>query len=103
MGVVQESLTASPNPIPAGEKPGTTTISWSTGDGSWGQVYVSVDGGEEKLFAGGKKGTKEAAWIWLGKEYEFRLYTGTTGAERATLPLDAVEVVQDIPRYGDDA
>lgn len=40
-------VTASPNPVPAGEGSGETTISWSTGEeGSWGQVYVSVVEGE---------------------------------------------------------
>jgi hypothetical protein len=54
----------------------------NTGDGSWGQVYVSVDSGEERLFAGGARGASGAAWIWPSKEYEFRLYAGT---ERAPL------------------
>ena len=83
-------LTASPNPIPAGDGPGTTTISWDTGDGSPGQVYVSVDGAEEKLFAGGADGSREVGWIQPSKEYEFRLYAGT---EKATL-LDAVTVTR---------
>ncbi|OLC99952.1 MAG: hypothetical protein AUH86_01240 [Acidobacteria bacterium 13_1_40CM_4_58_4] len=39
------TITASPNPVPAGEGVGTTTITWNTGDGTVGQVYVSVDGG----------------------------------------------------------
>jgi peptidoglycan/xylan/chitin deacetylase (PgdA/CDA1 family)/SAM-dependent methyltransferase len=40
-------VTASPNPVPAGEGTlGATTISWSTGEeGTWGQVYVAEDGG----------------------------------------------------------
>jgi ATP-binding cassette subfamily B protein len=84
-------LTASPNPIPAGDGPGTTTISWDTGDGSPGQVYVSVDGAEEKLFAGGADGSREVGWIQPSKEYEFRLYAGT---EQAVL-LDAVTVCHE--------
>jgi glycosyltransferase involved in cell wall biosynthesis len=37
-------LTADPNPVPADERAGTTTISWSTRDGSVGRVYVSSVG-----------------------------------------------------------
>ena len=37
-------LAATPNPVPAAEEPGTTNITWSTGDGSEGQVYVSSVG-----------------------------------------------------------
>jgi glycosyltransferase involved in cell wall biosynthesis len=33
-------LSANPNPVLVGEKPGATTITWSTGDGSEGQLYV---------------------------------------------------------------
>jgi hypothetical protein len=71
------SITASPNPVPAGPtKFGTTTVTWDTGDGSLGDVYVSVNGAPEKLFAGQrKKGSLEAAWIGKG-EHEFRLYAG---------------------------
>ena len=38
---------------PAGGDPGVADIRWSTGDGSIGQVYVSEDGGEERLLAQG--------------------------------------------------
>lgn len=71
-------ISAAPNPVPAGsEKFGKTTISWNTGDGSVGDVYVSTGGAPEKLFAGKRpKGSLEAAWIGKG-EYEFRLYAGT--------------------------
>jgi glycosyltransferase involved in cell wall biosynthesis len=33
-------IEASPNPVPSGTKPGKTTISWSTGDGSPGVIQV---------------------------------------------------------------
>ena len=48
-------IRAWPNPVPAGTKPGKTTISWSTGDGSKGVIRVLMkshriqyppDGGE---------------------------------------------------------
>lgn len=71
-------ISAAPNPVPAGsEKFGKTTISWNTGDGSVGDVYVAANGAPEKLFAGKRpKGSMDAAWIGKG-EYEFRLYAGT--------------------------
>ena len=34
-------LSADPNPVLVSEQPGTTTVSWSTGDGSDGTIYVS--------------------------------------------------------------
>jgi hypothetical protein len=63
--------------VPAGEGLGTTTIVWKTGDGSQGQVYVSEDSGDEKLFDSGTQGSTPAPWIRTGSTYEFRLYTGT--------------------------
>jgi glycosyltransferase involved in cell wall biosynthesis len=35
-------LVATPHPTSPGDEFGTTTISWSTGDGSWGEVYLSI-------------------------------------------------------------
>jgi hypothetical protein len=65
------TLDATPNPVPAGEGPGKTTISWNSVDG---KIYVSVDGREEMLFAGSPRGAHEANWIEAGSHYEFRLY-----------------------------
>jgi hypothetical protein len=85
-------ITANPNPPPAGTaKFATTTISWNTGDGSLGEVYVSVSGGPEKKFSGAlAKGSQEAAWIGKG-DYEFRLYAGK---QHKTL-LAAVKVTRN--------
>jgi hypothetical protein len=85
------SITATPNPVPTGGRgPGTTTINWSTGgEASSGEIYVSTNGGREKLFAGeSPQGAQDADWIWPNTVYEFRLYAGT---KRATL-LDKVTV-----------
>ena len=71
------TITASPNPVTTGEGPGTTTITWNTGDGTTGQVYVSEDGGPERLFTAGPTGSLPAPWIQAGKTFEFRLYAGT--------------------------
>lgn len=68
-------ITATPNPVPAGAGPGVTTIAWDTGgDGTIVDVYLSVDGGAEKLFATHSKDSKEIDWISAGPRYEFRLY-----------------------------
>ncbi len=53
---------------------GTSRICFST-SAAWGDVYVSPDGGSEKLFLGGVSGTCDSAtWIQIGHSYEFRLY-----------------------------
>jgi hypothetical protein len=68
------TLGANPNPASAGERPGETTVSWDTGDGSIGKVYVAMNGGPERLFADGRRGSVSAHWIKTGSNYEFRLY-----------------------------
>ena len=75
------TISASPNPVTTGEGPGTTTITWDTGDGTTGQVYVSEDGAAETLFTAGPKGSAPAPWIRAGKTFEFRLYAGTEHAK----------------------
>ena len=67
-------LSAAPNPVPVGEKRGSTKVRWSTPDACPGKVYVSINGQEEFLFAGGHKGVATADWIEAGRTYEFRLY-----------------------------
>lgn len=72
------TLDAVPNPVPAGLGLGSTRISWDTGDGSIGQIYVSRGDASEDLFATGSGGCVEATWIAEGSSYLFRLYGGTT-------------------------
>lgn len=74
-------ITANPNPVPAGPSPGTTTIQWDTGDGSWGEIYLALPGLPEKLFTRGPKGSAEAPWIGGSAAFEFRLYKGTNHQE----------------------
>jgi len=69
IGVV---LRANPNPVPGGTEPGKTTITWQTGSESVADIYF-VDGTDEKLFATGSRGSKEASMIRPGSN-EFRLY-----------------------------
>jgi hypothetical protein len=69
------TIRATPNPVPAGSGMGTATISWTTGDGSEGQVYVSENGQAEQLFSSNTpQGSGDAPWIQAGRSYEFRLY-----------------------------
>jgi hypothetical protein len=73
----ESKISANPNPVPAGVGDGTTTITWDTGDGSMGEVYVSVNGLPEKLFFRGAKGTRDAPWINDRGICTFSLYRGT--------------------------
>ncbi len=87
-------IAAVPNPVPAGfGAEGRTIISWDTGDGSIGEVYVSVNHGEEKLFARHSCGIQEAPWINDKGVCEFRLYRGPG----RTKPLGAVSVTRNRP------
>lgn len=71
-------LRADPNPVPAAG-PGKTTISWQTGAGEVGEVYLVEDNGE-RLFARGSSGSADAPWIGPGST-RFRLYRGTEHKE----------------------
>jgi hypothetical protein len=42
-----------------------------------GQVFVSEDGGPERLFGHEPQWTAEAPWIRTGSTYDFRLYAGS--------------------------
>jgi len=75
------TITASPNPVTTGEGAGTTTVTWNTGDGTTGQVYVSEGGAPDTLFATDATGSAPAPWIQAGKTFEFRLYAGTEHAK----------------------
>lgn len=68
------TLSANPNPVPTSQEAGKTMISWDTADGSIGRVFVSINGGQEILFADGRRGSAPAHWIETGSNYEFRLY-----------------------------
>ena len=70
------AATITASPVPPGGGFATSTISWNTGDGTLGQVYV-YDGKSEKLFSEGTaQGSLDAPWIGVGTTYEFRLYAG---------------------------
>jgi len=82
------ALSAAPNPVLTEGAAGTAMLSWSTGTGQVGQVWVSVDGASEILFAQAAAGTAAAPWIRPGSQFRFVLYDGTARA----VPLSAVTV-----------
>jgi hypothetical protein len=76
-------LSVAPIPTVANPAPGTPKVTWSTGNGSPGEVTVSVNGGKEVLYAASAKGSSTAPWISAERAYVFRLYS--RGAERRLL------------------
>ena len=60
---------------------GTTLVSWNTNNGTVGQVYVSINGEQEVLFAEGTSGSQSAPWLQQYKLYTFKLYQGTAHTE----------------------
>lgn len=82
------TMTADSAVVPPGGEKGKTNISWDTGDGSEGEVFVSVNGGEEKFFGKNVKQTLDAPWISAGSTYEFRLYpVGKKGKALASVKV----------------
>lgn len=73
------------------DKLGQTIIRWNTADAGPGKVYVSINGQEELLFAGGPKGDATADWIEAGSTYEFCLHD----SDRTRL-LDKISVTTAI-------
>jgi hypothetical protein len=70
-------LSAAPNPVSVTATQGSATLTWSTGDGSMGQIYVSRNGEAEKLVTQGAEGSARVSWIELGSTYDFTLYAGS--------------------------
>jgi hypothetical protein len=70
----ESTLTAFPNPVPAGDGVGKTMISWTAATVIAGKIYVSIDNRQELLFASAQQGSAAANWIRTGSTYEFRLY-----------------------------
>lgn len=88
-------ISASPNPcsIPGGQQTCGTTISWNAGSSGSAQVWVSVNGAAEQLFANARSGSSGASWIQAGNSYVFRLYN-TTGGARTLIGQVVVTAVQ---------
>src|SRR5918995_955489 len=75
---VESFLTAVPNPVPAGDGPGKTTISWSTGDGSNGLVYVSDVSMDTALVPDDRKAALAHVEDLRAHEGEYLLFTSAT-------------------------
>jgi len=92
-GTTQPILSASPNPVPAGDldQPlGTTQVSWNTGSQAIGDLYVKVNRSSELFLARGSVGTLDIKWIQFDSLYQFRLY-----AKKRSKLLATVEVTRD--------
>ncbi len=87
-------ITPSPNPciIAGGAYNCTSTIGWNSTGTSAVQVWVSVNGGAESLFASSGAGvySQNATWIGPGASYVFRLYDYSGGTRGATLDSETV-------------
>lgn len=68
-------LSVAPIPSVAKPSPGTSQVTWSTGNGSPGNVTVTANGGKETLFAYGSEGTIPTPWLSAGNAYVLRLYS----------------------------
>jgi hypothetical protein len=68
--------------IAAPASTGTTTLDWSAPGYSSAQVWVSVDGAPETLFAGTVTGPSPASWVQPGHIYDFSLYAGTAHTQK---------------------
>jgi hypothetical protein len=89
-GQITGKITASPNPIPLGQR--GAVISWVTNDPRGGEIRVVASTGEEKLVArGGESGHVEIPWIVDSTTYDCRLY----GGSRPDTPIDSVKVRRD--------
>jgi hypothetical protein len=58
------------------EQLGRATITWTADGVETAQIYVSLNGADETLFAGGPAGRQDAPWIQAGATYEFKMYKG---------------------------
>jgi len=70
---------------------GTTQICWDVNDVSTGEVWVSMDGAAESLFARDPNGCQDAPWIQVNHSYTFNLYAGTAhSAQLASVTVTGV-------------
>jgi hypothetical protein len=69
-----------------------TVLRWATQGFSTSEVWMSMDGGAEQLFARAVSGSQSAPWIQAGHDYRFNLYAGTSRSQL----LDSVRVYGDL-------
>ena len=70
------SLTVAPLPKEGQPSSGVPVVRWATGTPA-GEVTVTDESGEERLFSNATQGAEQAPWIDPGRRYTFRLYTTT--------------------------
>ncbi len=83
-------LFALPNPVPAGDpdQPAASTqITWDTGDGTIGFLYVKIDREDERFVGSAPSGVMKIDWIQFDSLYQFRLYTKKRSKLLATLTV----------------
>ncbi|MGH2853701.1 MAG: hypothetical protein ACRDLF_05870 [Solirubrobacteraceae bacterium] len=68
-------LSVAPIPTAADPSPGTPQVTWSTGNGSQGDVTMASDRMKETAVAFGSEGLKPVPAMSVGQLYVFRLYS----------------------------
>jgi hypothetical protein len=76
-------LSVAPVPTAAHPKAGTPMVTWSTGNGSPGELTVMPAEAREILVAANAEGSVAAPWLVAGEVYVLRLYS--TGSGRKLL------------------
>jgi len=71
-------IAAEPNPVPEGPGLGSTTLTWSTGDGSGGQVYLSIYGEYAGHYPAGSEEAIAQLEALRAKGGEFLLFPATS-------------------------
>ena len=71
---------------------GTTVLTWATQGFGTAEVWLSMDGAPETLFARAASGSQSAPWILPGHDYRFNLYADTSHSQL----LDSVRVYGDL-------
>jgi hypothetical protein len=70
----------------------TAVLHWTTQGFATSEVWLSMDGGAEQLFARAVSGSLSAPWVKPGHDYRFNLYAGTSRSQL----LDSVRVYGDL-------
>jgi hypothetical protein len=71
---------------------GTAVLNWATQGFATSEVWLSMDGGAEQLFARAVSGSQSAPWVRPGHDYRFNLYADTSHSNL----LDSVRVYGDL-------
>jgi trimeric autotransporter adhesin len=85
------TITASPNPLPAGTD--VVTLNWSAPNSSSVQVFVNSPGGQRRLFADGGSTGATATGHWASPGMTFHLVDAPTQADIASVTLTSAAVL----------